>query len=80
MDVIEISKLAVETGFWPLYEVDHGVVKVTHKPSKRKPIEEWLKSQGRYKHLFKPGNEHLIGAIQESIDIMWEKLDKGILI
>ena len=77
---IDISKLAVETGFWPLYEVEKGTLKVTYKPKQRKPITEWLKCQGRYKHLFKPGNENIIEAIQEDIDKMWDKLEKGFLI
>ncbi len=79
-DTIDIAKLAVETGFWPLYEVDKGVVKVTYKPRQRKSVVEWLKSQGRYKHLFKPDNEYIIEKIQKDIDTMWEKLDKGILV
>ena len=77
---LDIAKLAVETGFWPLYEVEGGVLKITYKPKQRKPVVEWLKSQGRYKHLFKPGNESIIEAIQQDIDGMWEKLEKGFLI
>jgi len=77
---IEIAQLAVDTGFWPLYEIKNGTVQITSKPRQRKPIVEWLKSQGRYKHLFKPGNEYIIEAIQEYIEKMWEKLEKGFLI
>ncbi len=80
VDAIDLSKLAVEIGFWPLYEVENGEVKVTYKPKQRKPIEEWLKLQGRFKHLFKPGNEELLKAIQNDIDTMWEKLDRGVLV
>lgn len=79
-DTIDVAKVAVDTGFWPLYEVVNGEVKVTYKPKQRKPVSEWLKLQGRYKHLFKPGNEHLLEDIQKGVDKMWERLDKGVLI
>lgn len=70
-EIMEISKLAVETRFWPLYEVEDGKWKLNYKPKKYVPIEEFLKPQGRFKHLFKPGNEHVIKAIQEEIDKRW---------
>lgn len=79
-DTIAIAKLAVDTGFWPLYEVENGNLKVTYKPKQRKPITEWIKTQGRYKHLLKPGNEKIVEQIQADIDAMWERLDKGSLI
>lgn len=79
-DTIAIAKLAVDTGFWPLYEVENGNLKVTYKPKQRKPMIEWIKSQGRYKHLLKPGNEKIIEQIQADVDAMWERLDKGSLI
>ncbi|OQX79200.1 MAG: pyruvate ferredoxin oxidoreductase [Candidatus Omnitrophica bacterium 4484_70.1] len=77
---VEIAKLAVETGFWPLYEVEEGKVKITYKPARKKPIIEWLKSQGRYKHLFRPENEHIISALQEDVDKQWGRLEKGFLV
>ena len=66
---VEIAKLAVQTGFWPLYEVEDGEWRI--RPSRshnRKPIEEFLKPQGRFKHLFKPGNEALLAEIQADVD------------
>lgn len=73
---IEISKEAVETNFWPLFEVENGVYKINQKPKERKPIADWMKKQGRFKHLFKPGNEHILEASQQYIDDEWEKLLK----
>ena len=73
-DTIKISKLAVQTNFWPLYEVENGVWKLNYKPKEKKPIKEWMEAQGRYKHLFTPENEHIIKEIQEEIDKNWEKL------
>ncbi len=70
------SKLAVETNFWPLYEFDHGKLHINYKPKNRKPIEEFLKGQGRFKHLFKPENKHVIEHMQKMIDEEWERLLK----
>ncbi|MFQ5441345.1 MAG: thiamine pyrophosphate-dependent enzyme [Thermodesulfobacteriota bacterium] len=73
-DSIKLSKLAVDTCYWPLYEVDHGVLKVSYKPRDKRPIAEWLKPQGRFKHLFKPGAEGMLEEIQAQIDADWERL------
>ena len=48
--------------------------KIYKLPKEKLPIEEFLKTQGRFKHLFKPGNEHLIQEIQEEVDRRWEDL------
>ncbi|MFC1509349.1 hypothetical protein ACFL60_06650 [Candidatus Omnitrophota bacterium] len=73
---IEISKLAVETGFWPLIEVVDGTWKFTYKPTKRKPVIEFLKPQGRFKHLFKEENKHILEEIQKDIDENWARLER----
>jgi len=74
--LLEISRAAVDTCFWPLFEVVEGEWKLTYKPKNKLPIEEWLKPQGRFKHLFHKGNEHLIQDIQDEVDRRWEKLLK----
>ena len=71
---IEMARLAVETCFWPLFEVDHGAWKVNYKPKEKKPVVEWLKPQGRFRHLFKPGNEAVLEALQAEVDRKWEDL------
>ncbi len=73
---ILITKLAVETNYWPLFEVENGKWKINFKPKQRKPIEEYLKLQGRFKHLFKPENRALIEDLQRDIDRRWERLNK----
>lgn len=72
--LIDIQKLAVDTCFWPLYEVENGVYHITYKPAKKLPIEEFLKIQKRFRHLFKPGNEDLIKQIQQEVDRKWNYL------
>lgn len=73
---IYLSELAIETAFWPLYEVENGNWRLTHRPKEKKPIAEWLKLQGRFKHLFAPGNEELLQEIQARFDQKWENLLK----
>ncbi|NCO67995.1 MAG: pyruvate ferredoxin oxidoreductase [Nitrospirae bacterium CG_4_10_14_0_8_um_filter_41_23] len=75
-EAIMLSRLAVETCHWPLYEVEYGVTKITFKPKEKKPIVDFLKPQGRFKHLFKPENEWMIKKLQEDIDREWERLQK----
>lgn len=75
-ETVSIAKLAVETGFWPLYEVENGKWRMTVKVRERKPIIEWLKLQGRFKHLLKPENTHIIESIQKDIDGLAAKLEK----
>ena len=75
-DLMQINKLAVETCYWPLYEVENGKYKINYKPAKRLPIEEFLKPQKRFKHMFKPGNEWMIKEFQDEVDRRWEALLK----
>lgn len=76
-DAIQLSRLAVETCYWPLYEVENGVTKVTFKPREKKPIEEFLRPQGRFKHLFSPENGWVLKRLQEEIDREWDLLLKA---
>jgi pyruvate ferredoxin oxidoreductase beta subunit len=73
---MEISRLAVETCFWPLFEVEHGVIRITKKPKEKVPVEEWLKRQGRFRHLFKEENRHILEEIQQETDRNWSWLLK----
>jgi pyruvate ferredoxin oxidoreductase beta subunit len=71
----DIGKLAVSTGVWPLKEYRDG--KITHSkiPHHRKPVEEYLKTQGRFKHLFEPQrDETLINEIQARVDRYWQQV------
>jgi pyruvate ferredoxin oxidoreductase beta subunit len=61
---IEVSRLAVLTGFWVLYEIKNGKLNVTFKPPKRRPVADYLKVQGRFKHL----TDAEIAEIQRMVD------------
>jgi len=61
---IEVARLAVLTGFWILYEIENGKLNVTFKPPKRRPVADYLKMQGRFKHL----TDAEISKIQKMVD------------
>ncbi|MDO8914860.1 MAG: thiamine pyrophosphate-dependent enzyme [Coriobacteriia bacterium] len=68
---VESASLAVKTAFWPLFEVEDGEWKMTTRRVTREnrlPIEEFMKPQGRFKHLFKPENAELLAKIQAEVD------------
>ncbi|HML34776.1 MULTISPECIES: thiamine pyrophosphate-dependent enzyme [Sporomusa] len=73
-ELMEICKLAVETCVWPLYEVIEGKWVLTYQPKNKLPVEDYLKKQGRFSHLFRKGNEWMIADIQKSVDQKWEAL------
>lgn len=73
---MEIAKLAVETCFWPLGEVENGKWKVTYIPKEKKPLIEFYKTQKRFAHLLKPENKKLLDEIQAHVDEVWDELLK----
>jgi pyruvate ferredoxin oxidoreductase beta subunit len=75
-ETIEITQLAVDTCYWPLYEVEDGEWRLNYKPRHKLPVEEWLKRQGRFRHLFRDENRHLIDDLQAEVDRRWERLLK----
>ncbi len=73
--VIRVAKLAVDTGIWPLKEAINGEVKHTVIHKKRLPVEEYLKTQERFEHLFKPvRNEKVIAQLQQGVDDYWKSV------
>ena len=48
----QVARLAVETGVWPLKEAVEGKVRHTYVPDRRRPVEEYLRAQRRFAHLF----------------------------
>lgn len=76
-ETVNIGKLAVKTGVWPLKEYIDGKVVHTKIPKQRKPVEEYLKLQGRYKHLFEPQrDEEMLKTIQDKIDRYWKNISE----
>lgn len=73
-ETVELAREAVNTGYWPLFEVEDGEYRLTYRPRIKKDIVPWLKRQGRFAHLFKPGNEETLHNLQAWVDSEWEKL------
>ena len=71
---IKAGRLAVETGVFPLYEVEHGRYRFTGKIEKLRPVKEYLKIQGRFRHL----SEEMINTIQKRVVEEYEKLQKKV--
>jgi len=73
---VELARLAVDTCIWPLYEVEKGKVKINYKPKVKKPVNEWIKLQGRFRHLFKEENAWVLEEFQKRVDEEWEELNR----
>jgi pyruvate ferredoxin oxidoreductase beta subunit len=80
---IEYTKLAVETCLFPLWESVNGQWQlstpsklVALAPQKKKPVADYLRGQGRYRHMFKPQNKKLLEEVQSITDERWERLLK----
>ncbi|MDH5811003.1 MAG: pyruvate synthase subunit PorB [Candidatus Methanomethylicaceae archaeon] len=70
---IELGKMAVLTGLWPLYEVENGVTRLTVPVPKREPVKKYLEMQGRFKHI----TEEEVRRIQERADKLAIKFGMG---
>jgi len=64
------SRLAVQTGMFPLFEVDNGVYKMSINLPRLRPIRDYLKIQGRFRHL----SDDIIDQIQERVELEYQKL------
>jgi pyruvate ferredoxin oxidoreductase beta subunit len=67
---IWIGRLAVETGVFPIYEVENGKYRITYEPQEFRPVEEYLKPQGRFRHL----TPDMIAHIQKRVTEDYAKL------
>ena len=81
---VEIAGLAVQTCVFPLWEAKYGEYKlsapskaIARHPEKKMPVEEYLKTQRRFRHLFKPENKPVLEDIQREVDRRWKKLLKA---
>ena len=73
---IEIGRLAVQTGVFPLYEIEDGKYKLNVNISKRKPVEEYLKPQGRFRHLSDSEIKHIQDRVDSDYAKLMEKVEK----
>ncbi|MEM2116028.1 MAG: thiamine pyrophosphate-dependent enzyme [Candidatus Woesearchaeota archaeon] len=75
---IEMARLAVETNFWPLYEVENGKYILNYEPKNRLPITDWIKHQHRFKHLLLPENKEILEKLQNYVDEHFESIKKKV--
>lgn len=72
-----IIQAAVDSCFFPLYEVEQGITSITYNPeekNKRIPLSDWLKKMGKTRHLTKPENEASLKAFEEEVERRWNIL------
>ena len=83
-ETIAISKLAVETCIWPLYEVENGTeytlssesLKIAEGKAEKKSVSDWIDSQGRFKHLKDEKWASVVESMQAEVDKKWKNLLK----
>ena len=79
-DTVDIGKLAVRTGFWPMFEITNGEMELSKMSrslvdkSRRKPIVDYLKLQRRFKSITEDG----VKELESYIDSLWENISKRI--
>ncbi len=74
---VEIVQAAVDSCFFPLYEIESGVTRITYDPEpigRRRPAAAWLALMGKTRHLCKPGNEATLAAIEAEVERRWQRL------
>jgi pyruvate ferredoxin oxidoreductase beta subunit len=71
---IRAGRLAVETGVFPLYEVTHGVYRLTIETPKLRPVQDYLKTQGRFRHL----SGQNIADIQQRVEEEYAKIKEKV--
>jgi pyruvate ferredoxin oxidoreductase beta subunit len=65
---IRIARMAVNTGSWILYEYENGKITINHKPKDLEPLEDYIKIQGRFKHLKPDQVEVLKNEVRSRFD------------
>jgi pyruvate/2-oxoacid:ferredoxin oxidoreductase beta subunit len=66
----EVTRLAVESHVFPLFECDHGTWRITHRPRHPVPVSDYLAGQGRFAHL----SREQVERVQAHVDARWEQL------
>jgi pyruvate ferredoxin oxidoreductase alpha subunit len=72
-----IVEAAVNSNFFPLYEVEQGITNITYDPeakNKKIPLADWLKYMGKTKHLLKEENKDMLVEFEEEVEKRWQRL------
>lgn len=74
---MNVLKQAVDSCFFPLYEIENGLTHLTYDPEaegKKVPVEKWLEMMGKTRHLVKPENREVLERIQREVDRRWAQI------
>jgi len=72
-----VLQAAIDSCFFPLYEVEHGVTTLTYDPEaagRRCPVGDWLKQMGKTRHLTKPENAQILAEIEHEAERRWKRI------
>jgi pyruvate ferredoxin oxidoreductase alpha subunit len=72
-----VLQAAIDSCFFPLYEVEHGHTSLTYDPEaggRRRPVADWLKMMGKTKHIVAPANAEVLHGIQGEVDRRWSRI------
>ncbi|HKB53684.1 MAG TPA: thiamine pyrophosphate-dependent enzyme [Ramlibacter sp.] len=72
-----VLQAAIDSCFFPLYEVEHGHTTLTYDPEaagRRQPVAEWLKMMGKTRHLVSPAGAPMLAGIQGEVDRRWTRI------
>ncbi|OQX73616.1 MAG: pyruvate ferredoxin oxidoreductase [Campylobacteraceae bacterium 4484_4] len=76
-ETIDVTDLATDSLVFPLYEIIDGTkLNITYRPKNVIPVKDYLAAQGRFRHLFKPENAHILEQWQKNVDERWEYLQR----
>jgi pyruvate ferredoxin oxidoreductase alpha subunit len=76
-DGSNIVGAAVDSCFFPLYEVEHGVTTITYNPedkNKKVPLIDWLKTMGKTRHMTKPEHVESLNSFEHEVERRWNML------
>jgi len=73
---LESARMAVDSCYWPLFEVDNGTWKLNYTPKEKIPVSDWILPQGRFAHLKKPENKAILDRFQAYTDAQWAEIVK----
>lgn len=71
----DVIRKAVDSCYFPLYEIERGITKINYKPKNKIEVIEFLKAVGRTKHLAKDEYKDIVNRIQENVDKKWCELN-----
>ena len=75
-ETVKLAKLAVQTRYFPVYEVENGTYKLSIKVPKPVPLEEFLKPQGRFRHLFAPEFASHLEELKRQVESNWTRISR----